>query len=141
LGWCQYTLGDFERALTFLADADALAQARGYRSEQQRALEMAGNAHYRLRDRARAADAFRRSLAIAREVPDRQSTAELLGNLSIVALDQQQLDTARALVAEALQIKSALGDTAAIQHSRLTEGLIDAAAGDAAAAEGHYRDV
>jgi CHAT domain-containing protein/Tfp pilus assembly protein PilF len=142
LGWCHNTLGDFEQALSFLADADALAQSRGYRGEQQLALEMAGNAHYRLRDRTRAADAFRRSLAIARELGDRPRTAELLGNLAIVALDQRQLDTAQALVAEALQIKTAIGgDAAAIQFSRMTEGQIKAAAGDGAAAERAYREV
>jgi CHAT domain-containing protein/Tfp pilus assembly protein PilF len=141
LGWCHYALGDFERALAFLADAEALAQSRGYRGEQRFALEMAGNAHYRLRDRARAADAFRRSLAIARELGDRDRIAELLGNLAIVALDEQQLDKANRLDSEALHIKKELGDVPAIQHSLLTEGLIKAAAGDAGAAEGYYRDV
>ena len=139
LGWCQYSLGDFERALTFLAEADAIAQARGDASPRLRLLVMSGNAHYRLRNRARAADAFRQSLAIARELGDRRSTAELLGNLAIVALDRKQLDTAQALVTEALQIKTEMGYTAAIQHSRMTEGQIKAAAGDATAAERAYR--
>lgn len=141
LGWCHYLLGDFERALSYLAESDALSQSIGDRGEQQRALEMTGNAYYRLHDLARAADAYRRSLLIAREMNKDQNTAELLSNLAMFARDQKQFDTARTLNAEALQIQTARKDAAAILHSRLTEALIDAAVGDAAGAEAAYRGI
>ena len=141
LGWCHYMLGDYERALSFLTQSDALAATHGYAGERQLALQMAGNVHHRQGDGARAADAFRRSLAIARELGDQKRAAELLSNLAIVALDRGQIDAAAAFVTEALQIKRGIGDFAAIQHSLLTQGQIEERRGEHSAAEQRYRGV
>lgn len=141
LGWCQYMLGDYERALSFLTRATDLARARGYAGEAQLALQLSGNAFYRQRDSTRAADAYERSLDIARDLQDDKRAAELLGNLAIVALDQGRVEAAEAFVGQAFAIKTKLGDVAAIPHSLMTQGDIRARRGQQAAAEQLYQQV
>jgi CHAT domain-containing protein len=138
LGWCQYALGDYPRALTFLAKADALAEARGYRGERELALEMMGNVHYSLGDFDKAAAAYRRSLALATELDDRQRMAELLGNLGTIQLEQGRYDEADASVAESLRIKTARDDEAARRWSVVEQGDIAARRGDYAKADALY---
>jgi CHAT domain-containing protein len=141
LGWCHYTLGDYERALTFLARADALAATRAYSGERQLALQMMGNAYYRLHDLEKAAEHYDRSLTFARQLADRKRTGELLGNLGIVALDQGRYDAADRSVQESLRIKTEMGDLPARQHALVAQGQIHAARRDYVAAEALYRAV
>lgn len=141
LGWCYYSLGDYDRAIAFLTDAEARANARGYASERLLALQNIGNARYMMRALEEAGGSYRQALAIARDLRDKKRAAELLSNLGIVALEQGRSEEAETFVREALQIEDEIEDLPGKQHSLLAEGQIWAARQDHAKAETLYREV
>ena len=141
LGWCEYALGDYPRALTFLSKSDGLAESRGYRGERAIALQMTGNVHYRLGEFDQAASAYRQSLDFSTELGERKRMAELLGNLGFVQLQQGRYDEADASVAEALRIKTEMGDEAMRQHSLQAQADIAERRGDYTKAEALYQKV
>lgn len=141
LGWCYYLVGDYDRALSFHSQAEALAQATGYAKGRQIALQNLGNVHYDRGDLPLAEDAYRRSLLIARELGSRKAIAELLSNLAYVALNQDRYEESTRFLNEALSIKRELDDRPAIQHSLLAEGLLSSRQGNSESAAARFHQV
>lgn len=141
LGWCYFLLGDDERSLSYLTRAERLAAKRSYRGERQLALQNIGRVQRRLNALDAAGSAFRGALALAEELGNQTTIAELRNNLAVVALDQGRFQDAAASAGEALRLKRELHDLAREQYSKVVLGQISAARGDYQEAEALYRQV
>ncbi|WP_309721132.1 tetratricopeptide repeat protein [Armatimonas sp.] len=114
------------RALAEAAGADASLRAK--------ALNGVGLLTSSLGDYPAARLLYEQSLAIAREVGDRESTARALGNLGLVAVYQGDYPAARVYQEESLAIRREMGDRGGIARALLNLGMVPASQGDYPAA-------
>lgn len=141
LAWAYSTLGNYERALRTLREAEPLAVARAAHGDLQVLLEQIGNAHLRRGEHGEAKAAYERALVVARDQKNQRLQGELTANLARVAFESGRLAEARARTEEALVIKRAAGDHRAELHSLFTLARIHGAEGDTAGAESLYSKV
>jgi len=97
----------------------ALSQEAAYKKTKARAkaLNGAGNLAYRQGDYATARALYEESLAIRRELGDKNGIADSLSNLGEMAKEQGDYAAARALYEESLAIRRELGDKYGIAYT------------------------
>ncbi len=139
LGMCYYGLGDMDRALKLLSQAELEAARWGLR-DRHVWLGDIGNVYYELRDFRKAISYYQRALALARELEESFSIAEWLNYLAEASIDAGDLTSAESYNHEAL----ALGERT--QNLNRPRSLLNAARIAAARkqfedAERRYSDV
>jgi non-specific serine/threonine protein kinase len=122
--------GWLERALAASDDAPAAARAR--------ALHFLGNLALDLGDGARARALYQASLALRRELGDRQGIATSLTGLGLVAADEGDYEEARRLHGESLSILQVTGNRHAEALSLHNLGRTFMRSGDPRAARTHH---
>lgn len=110
LGWCYYTLGDFDRALDNYTQAQEVSTKLGVVQDQIICANNIGLISYAERDYKRAAESYQKSLAMARSLGDRSASVIALNNLSLAALGTGNLDLADKYNEESLRLQKESGD-------------------------------
>src|SRR5206468_2439730 len=125
LGVCYYRLGDYDSALAFFKKAETLAAEPERASGSQLLWQNMGNLLFTRGDINAAQEYFKRSLAL---VPNdnRLARAQLLANLATCATERGAYDQADQYNQQALELKRALKDAGAEQHSNLISADIAA---------------
>jgi len=141
LGWCYLELGDHQRALPLLAEADALAARTNYRGDRLTALTHLAETRQGMGDSAGAREVLGRALDLARGQSNAITTAELLRHLALVALDDGQHEAAHAHVREALRLDTETRHERGRRGDLLVQGRIHAAEAGFAQAEEAYTTV
>ncbi|HKG26946.1 MAG TPA: tetratricopeptide repeat protein, partial [Thermomicrobiales bacterium] len=121
-GYLREGTGWLERALA--ADGDVPAGLRAS------ALNSLGNLVSYLGDPVRTRTAYEESLALRRELDDREGIADSLNNLGLLATDGADYARARALHEESLALRRALGDRRGLALSLNNLGDLATAEGD-----------
>jgi len=121
-GYLREGTGWLERALA--ADGDVPAGLRAS------ALNSLGNLVSYLGDPVRTRTAYEESLALRRELDDREGIADSLNNLGLLATDGADYARARALHEESLALRRALGDRRGLALSLNNLGDLAMAEGD-----------
>jgi tetratricopeptide (TPR) repeat protein len=83
LGSCQFSLGDYRRAIDLYTQALAIARDIGDRRGESAMLGGLGICHDRLGDYRQAIDLHTQALAIARDIGDRRGESQDLNNLGL----------------------------------------------------------
>ena len=109
-------------------------------SEQAKVLNASGALAWFQADYGAARQMLEQSLAMARELADRDGIARSLNNLGLVAWDQGDYQTARAMYEESLAIKRESGDQGQIARSLNNLGLLAQEQGDFGAAEALHEE-
>jgi CHAT domain-containing protein/tetratricopeptide (TPR) repeat protein len=141
LGWCYYKLGDFDRAIPFLVEAESLAEKRQLNSERMQSLIILGNIYFQQREFDQAKAQFSRGLSVARELGDPAVTAQFLTNLGLLAMEQARYDEAESLLVEVVRIRAGLKDESRRVNAVLNQAHVWAAHGAPAKADAAYRQV
>jgi CHAT domain-containing protein/Tfp pilus assembly protein PilF len=141
LGWCYYKLGDFERALTFLSQAEQLTSSLQLTGDRLQALTNLGNSFYRLGQLDRAGERYDLALAAAREIGDQPMSAQLLTNLGAIAFEQGRYGDAESLFQRAMDSHVHLKDEAGRLSTLVNQGHVWSARGLTVKAEQTYNRV
>jgi CHAT domain-containing protein len=141
LGWCYRKLGNHEKALELYTQAESLAAQAGMPVNQRDWLEAIGSVYLEQHDSASAGPFFQQSLAIARKLGDRASTAMVLTDLALVSVEQGKLDAAEQYNQEALELEDETHSRIWLNSSRETEALIQRGRGNFAGAGKLLRQV
>jgi predicted ATPase/transcriptional regulator with XRE-family HTH domain len=115
------------------AGADAPASTRA------KALRGAGSLAYQQGDFKAATSLFAQSLALCRELGDRQGIAEALGNLGRTALRRADYGAARASLEESLALCTELEHMVGMANAQFSLGVLALRQGDYVAAEARFR--
>ena len=110
LGSCNYSLGDYPRAIELYEQALAIAREIGNRQGESAALGNLGLCYYRLGDYRHAIEHQEQSLAIDREIGDRQGEGTRLGNLGLCYADLGDYPHAIEHQEQSLAIAREIGD-------------------------------
>jgi len=124
LGLCYITLGDYDRALEYMNQANSVAPQPFLRDDRRQVYTNTGNLYFYLRDYGEAAANYSRALEQARQVQNKASIALLLTNLGEAALEQGDVATASRCNSEALEIRREMHDEAALRRSQLLAARI-----------------
>ena len=159
LDWCLEEPGGAQTGLRLASDLFFLWWIRGYFAEAQRrytavlgragaeartvararTLSRAGGLLSVYGDAASARPLFEEGLAIAREIGDRKTEANLLCNLGDISIDGD-LPAARAVLAQSLAIHREIGNSSGIAHSSLLLGNVALNRGQFAEAQTLYSE-
>ena len=140
LGWAYYLLGDNERALEQFGQAEASAKELGIVRYQLKWLSTAGYVHQDSGDWARALDAYRSSLLLAKQIGSREDIANALEDLADVSVESGRLDEAAGYIDQVTQIENAgAGHESATLHQ--TKCMLAAARHQNVQAESCFREV
>jgi CHAT domain-containing protein len=120
LGLCYSALGDYDSALEYLKKGESIAPDRQFREDTRILLQNIGNVNYFLRNYSGAVEYYKRALPFASEKKPR---AQLLANLSAVATERHDFDTAEKYNAEALRLKRELTDPDSADSLKRSEVL------------------
>ena len=139
LGWCYLRLGDLDRGLANLEEAEAYARKIGDRYHEQRWVGNSGTVLYDQDDFKRAAEKFHRAIEIAKSLgpSEKDSTGWWYYNLASTSIDLGDFDAAERYNQEALRLRQAVGDSSDY-YPRVNEAHIAAGRKDSQA-ESLYR--
>jgi CHAT domain-containing protein len=126
LGWFYLELGDYQRALPLLVEAEALAERTSSPGDRLYALTHLAEARQGLGDDQGARELLGRALTLARSQSNTNFTAELLRLLSLVTLDEGQHAAAHAHAREALRLNTETNNQSGRLAALLAEGRIHA---------------
>lgn len=124
LGWCYYTLGDFEQALDDYIQVQEVTARIGALQDQLIALNNIGLIYDTQRDFQRATSYYKRSLLIANDLGDRAASAIALNNLALAALRTGDLNSAEQYNEKALRLRREIGDAGGALYPTLNAGQI-----------------
>lgn len=145
LGWTYYLLGDHERAVQVLSEAESQFAELGLLGDQVRVLINLGGALYAHGNPDGASRAYERAGLIAEEIGDPARTAltrsEVQMALATLALERGELEEATSRVDDALRIQIEHGLDAARQRTRLLQAQIWARRGALGRAVALIQDV
>jgi CHAT domain-containing protein len=110
LGWCYYTLGDYERALDNYNQALATSTKLGALQDQLVSLNNIGLVYDIQSDYGQALAYYRKSLDIARSLGDRSASIIALNNLAYSSLTTGKLDEADQYNQESIRLQKESGD-------------------------------
>jgi len=136
LAWCQYRLGNLDRALALYHQALPIATP----DDRHLLLGHLGNLFHDSREYPKAADYYRQAAGLARG-RDREYYSIWLSNLAVTLCDQRQWVEAERVNRQALEIKRSLESARGAPFETLNAGRIAAGQGHRAAAEDLYRQV
>lgn len=124
LWWFWYVRGYFYEGRGWLARVLAEANAQAHIPTRAKALLGAGVLAYSQGDYAEARRLYEESLALRRELGDKQNIAASLNNLAVLAYEQGDYAEARTLHEESLALRRELGDKQSIAASLNNLGLV-----------------
>jgi CHAT domain-containing protein len=110
IGWSYMELGDFDQAIPFFKESQALAATAGMPKTKEEALNDLGKIYFNQGKNEAADEYYRQALAVARSLQDRSSIALYLDNLALVTLALGHLDEADTYNREALIIQREVRD-------------------------------
>jgi CHAT domain-containing protein len=119
-----YKMGDFERALSLLADAKAVAIELHVDKDIMIWLMNIGSIEYDQHSYTAAAQNFKQALDIAKRLENKAMTAVCLSNLAVVDLTGKRYDEAEQHNREALALEHATDDRLPELYSLFTEAHI-----------------
>jgi tetratricopeptide (TPR) repeat protein len=139
LGWCYLRLGDSDKGLANLEEAEAHARQTGDRYHEQLWIGNSGSVLYDRGDLPRAAEKFKQALDIAQSLNKNEKdwTGWWYYSLATIAIDRRDFDQAESYNREALQRRQAIGDRSDF-YPRVNEAHIAAGRKDPQA-EALYR--
>jgi CHAT domain-containing protein len=139
LGWCYLRLGDSEKGLANLDEAEAHARQIGDRFHEQLWIGNSGSVLYDRGDLPRAAEKFKRALEIAQSLDrnEKDRTASWNYDLASVFIDLGDFEKAESYNQEALRLRRAIASPSEYD-ARVNEAHIAAGLNDPRA-EGLYR--
>ncbi len=141
LGWAYYRLGDSERALHLMLEAEKHAGQLGDVYDQENALTNIGYIYMDARSFDRAEQSFQRALDLATA---EKSKAHILNALRVrarLALQTGDLANASQYAQRALEIAQESGNHADELYPTLVQGQLAARSGNVAQAESNFRAV
>lgn len=119
-----YKMGDFERALSLLSEAKAVAVELHVDKDVMVWLMNTGSIDYDQHSYSAAAQNFQQALDIAKRLENKAATAVCLSNLAVVDLTEKRYDDAEQHNREALALESATDDRLPALYSLFTEAHI-----------------
>jgi CHAT domain-containing protein/Tfp pilus assembly protein PilF len=141
LGWCYYRLGDFEKAESYLRQAETVFARLGRTPDRETAIDNLGNVRYAQQDYRGALQYYEQALALAEKMGSATTeTAWALSHLTKVHLELGDLRTAQACNARARDLESRLRDSDLNGWVLGDAAEIDFARRDYPAAAKAYRD-
>jgi CHAT domain-containing protein len=124
LGWCNYRIGEVDKALQAFEQASAVFGRTGNRSEQQNWLGNIGSVYLLRQDYETAEKYYLRALTISRSLEERASTAVWVTNLSRTSLGRNDLDSAERYNEEGRALKKELGLSTATTFNAINAARI-----------------
>jgi CHAT domain-containing protein/Tfp pilus assembly protein PilF len=139
LGWCYLRLGDADKALANLEEAETHARQVGDRYHEQLWIGNSGSVLYERGDLPRAAGRFQQALEIAQSLDkdEKDWTAEWYYSLASVYIDLGDFEKAQSYNTEALRLRQAIANDSDY-YPRVNEAHIATGRSDPRA-EGLYR--
>lgn len=141
LGVCYNALGDWERALGALGQAEKIYTETGDDRARAGLLGDLGNTYYFLRQPQNAIACYRRGLELARRLGDDAMAARWLSNLAMMAIDTGDPDGAEKFNRQAVELRVRAGEAGSLVWPLLNEARIAALRGNVKEAEARYREV
>lgn len=141
LGWSYYKMGDFETSLSRFQEAAQKAGELNSTIDRVEWLNNIGLVYSQMRQPARAEKYYRESLALARATENQTQIVQVETALALVLAQQDQLDEACRLSADALTRARNVGNHLAELYLQLVEGEIAARARGAETAEKLFHTV
>lgn len=139
LGWCYTMLGDTDKAVPLLRQAETMARSLGYAEELKVALAHLGSNYLKLGRLGEARQCFEEGREIARGQSRVEEQAEFLSYLQSVALQGRDQHAARTYALEAAALRPA--ELARAPVPSLTEALLEVERGGHATAERMYEQI
>jgi len=139
MGWSYRKLGDFDNALEFYKQAEEVSARSGLAGDQIYWLTGISNVYYELHDYVSAEVVLNQGLGIARKQDDKSTLLEFLNDLSEIAVETGQIDSAEKYYREASQIDPTGLDQTGLLESQLVHGRIEEGRRDFAGAESSFR--
>lgn len=139
LGWCYLRLGDSDKGLANLEEAETHARQTGDRFHEQLWIGNSGSVLYDRGDLPRAAEKFKQALAIAQSLDrnEKDLTGWWFYSLATISIDRGDFDQADSYNKDALRRRQAIGNHSDF-YPRVNEAHIAAGRGDPQA-EALYR--
>jgi CHAT domain-containing protein/Tfp pilus assembly protein PilF len=141
IAWAYYKLGDSERALEELVDAEETAGRFGDFSDQENELTNIGYIYMDQRKFDLASQSFQRALQIANDIKAQQDMYNALRVLARLALQTSEPDKANSYAEQAMKIARDSGNHADELYPTLVLGQVAARRGDSAHAQQIFKAV
>lgn len=141
IGWAHYKLGDLEKALTILVEAEALAVKLQGVSNQENELTNIGYVYMDERKFDLAAQSFRQALSLAQGINAKEDIYNAQRVLARLALQTGELDKASHYAEQALNTARESGSHLDELYPLLVQGQIAARRGDTAGARRTFEAV
>jgi len=138
LGAAFLDLGDLDRAVKNLADAATLAEELHDRGYQMRWLVLLGESWYQSGDPAKAAGFYQRARLLGHPDRDQQWLADILDDLSQIALQKGDLASAEDLNAQGIALAQQLESSQSLLTHKIQSAAIAAARHEYSKAEHAY---
>jgi CHAT domain-containing protein len=126
LGWAYYRLGDSERALELFLEAEKIAAGLGDFRYELKWITTAGNVYEDSGDLARAAQSYRQTLDLAKQIDSKEDIANALEELAHVSVEMGKLDEASAYLDQVAPMQQP-GQNQLNAYVMLTQGELAAA--------------
>jgi CHAT domain-containing protein/Tfp pilus assembly protein PilF len=127
LGSAYFELGDREKALVLIFDAQKRATERGDLRNQIRSLEAIGFVYQHEGDEARAEQSFHQTLDLARRIDSKDDIIYSLDDLAYAAIELGRLDEASTAIDELAPLAHTAGYRADTLYLMLLQGMLAAA--------------
>ncbi len=138
LGVCYNALGDWDRALESLREAEAIYTQIEEHAGLAGLFGDLGNTYYFRGEPENAVACYRRGLALARRLGDQAMAARWLSNLAMMAIETGDLASAERFNQEAVELRTRAGDAGSLVWPLVNAARIAAARGRFAEAEARY---
>jgi CHAT domain-containing protein/Tfp pilus assembly protein PilF len=133
--WAYYKMGDFERALSLVTDAEKSAEQLGFVIDEIEWLNNHGLIYFQLNQFPQAEEYFRKSLALVQTTQNRTQIVDALNSLSYVLVETGKLEEAGKLNDRAVSLTREANDRMSELPTLLVRGKIAARSGDLAGAD------
>jgi CHAT domain-containing protein/Flp pilus assembly protein TadD len=141
LGWAQYKLGDFEKALEAFNRAIAASRELGDDLNELRWIATSGYPYLDLGDRVNAERAYSRALNLAMKINSKEDIHNALVALALVSEQTSKLDEADQYAERAIAMARTDGNRLDELYPLLVEGRVAATRNDSTRAENIFREV
>jgi len=141
VGWAYYRLGDSERALQLLLEAEKRADQFGDVFDQENGLTNVGYIYMDAHDFVQAEQSFQRALILAKLENSKEHVLNALRVLARLALQMGDVKKASDYSEQALNIARESGNRLDELYPMLVQGQVAARRGDVAGAESTFREV
>lgn len=141
LGSTYLDLGDLDRAVKNLAEAESIADGLHDRVYRMRWLVLMGEAWYRSGDTAKAVECYQKARSLGQPDRDQQWLADILDDLSQLALKKGDLDAAEDLNSQGVALARQLPSAEPLLAQRIQSAAIASARRQNAMAEQIYQEV